>query len=106
LAVCLKIFQAVGAIMEVSFRKEVDLLRLGEGETFYGEGILAITKALLQSGVAYVGGYQGAPVSHLLDVMVQASDYLEELGVHVEACSNEASAAAMLGASINYPLRG
>ncbi len=92
--------------MEVSFRKEVDLLRLGEGETFYGEGILAITKALLQSGVAYVGGYQGAPVSHLLDVMVQASDYLEELGVHVEACSNEASAAAMLGASINYPLRG
>ena len=29
-----------------------------------------------------------------------------ELGVHVEACSNEASAAAMLGASIHYPLRG
>ncbi len=92
--------------MEVSFRKEVELLRLGEGETFYGEGILAITKALLQSGVAYVGGYQGAPVSHLLDVMVQASDYLQELGVHVEACSNEASAAAMLGASLHYPLRG
>lgn len=92
--------------MEVSFRKEVELLRLGEGETFYGEGILAITKGLLQSGVAYVGGYQGAPVSHLLDVMVQASDYLQELGVHVEACSNEASAAAMLGASLHYPLRG
>jgi indolepyruvate ferredoxin oxidoreductase alpha subunit len=29
-----------------------------------------------------------------------------ELGVHLETCSNEASAAAMLGASINYPLRG
>src|SRR5262249_25963566 len=28
------------------------------------------------------------------------------LGVHVETCTNEASAAAMLGASINYPLRG
>ncbi|HEY1231593.1 MAG TPA: thiamine pyrophosphate-dependent enzyme, partial [Ramlibacter sp.] len=76
------------------------------GETFHGEGILAITKALLQSGVSYVGGYQGAPVSHLLDVMVQAKPLMDELGVHVEACSNEASAAAMLGASIHYPLRG
>ena len=65
-----------------------------------------MTKALLQSGVSYVGGYQGAPVSHLLDVMVQARDYLDTLGVHVEACTNEASAAAMLGASINYPARG
>ncbi|MBK8071683.1 MAG: indolepyruvate ferredoxin oxidoreductase subunit alpha [Ramlibacter sp.] len=92
--------------MEVSFSKEIESLRLGAGDTFHGEGILAITKALLQSGVAYVGGYQGAPVSHLLDVMVQAKPYMDELGVHVEACSNEASAAAMLGASIHYPLRG
>lgn len=92
--------------MEVSFGKEIESLRLGDGQTFHGEGILAITKALLQSGVAYVGGYQGAPVSHLLDVMVQAKGYMDELGVHVEACSNEASAAAMLGASIHYPLRG
>jgi len=92
--------------MERSFKKEVQSLRLGDGETFHGEGILAVTKALLQSGVSYVGGYQGAPVSHLLDVMVDAEDYLKELGVHVEACTNEASAAAMLGASINYPIRG
>ncbi|NVM86519.1 indolepyruvate ferredoxin oxidoreductase alpha subunit [Variovorax sp. SG517] len=92
--------------MEVSFSKEVEMLRLGAGDTFHGEGILAITKGLLQSGVAYVGGYQGAPVSHLLDVMVQGKAYMDELGVHVEACSNEASAAAMLGASIHYPLRG
>ena len=91
---------------ERSFAKEVEALKLGDGETFRGEGILAVTKALLQSGVAYVGGYQGAPVSHLLDVMVQAKEYLDELGVHVEACTNEASAAAMLGASINYPMRG
>jgi indolepyruvate ferredoxin oxidoreductase alpha subunit len=89
--------------MEVSFSKEVEMLRLGAGDTFHGEGILAITKGLLQSGVAYVGGYQGAPVSHLLDVMVQGKAYMDELGVHVEACSNEASAAAMLGASIHYP---
>ena len=92
--------------LEVSFGKEIEWLRLGAGDTFHGEGILAITKALLQSGVAYIGGYQGAPVSHLLDVMVQAKGYMDELGVHVEACSNEASAAAMLGASIHYPLRG
>src|SRR6187455_2896736 len=92
--------------MEVSFSKEVQELRLGEGDTFHGEGILAVTKALLQSGVSYVGGYQGAPVSHLLDVMVDAEDYLKELGVHVETCTNEAAAAAMLGASINYPIRG
>src|SRR6476661_8001648 len=91
---------------ERSFAREVEALKLGEGETFRGEGILAVTKALLQSGVAYVGGYQGAPVSHLLDVLVQAREYLAELGVHVEACANEASAAAMLGASIHYPLRG
>jgi indolepyruvate ferredoxin oxidoreductase, alpha subunit len=92
--------------LEVSFTQEIKSLRKGAGDTFHGEGILAITKGLLQSGVAYVGGYQGAPVSHLLDVMVQAKDYMDELGVHVEACSNEASAAAMLGASIHYSLRG
>ena len=92
--------------MERQFTKEIESLRLGDGATFHGEGILAVTKALLQSGVSYVGGYQGAPVSHLLDVMVQARDYLDDLGVHVEACTSEASAAAMLGASINYPARG
>ena len=91
---------------ERSFRKEVEALKLGDGETFRGEGILAVTKALLQSGVAYVGGYQGAPVSHLLDVLVDAEDIMAELGVHLETCTNEASAAAMLGASISYPLRG
>jgi len=92
--------------MEVQFTREVGQLRLGTGSEFHGDGILAIAKGLLQAGVAYVGGYQGAPVSHLLDVMVQAKPYLDELGVHVQACSNEASAAAMLGASIHYPLRG
>src|ERR1700687_3065572 len=92
--------------MERSFKKEVQALRLGDGEIFHGEGILAVTKALLQSGVSYVGGYQGAPVSHLLDVLVDAQDIMSELGVHLETCTNEASAAAMLGASINYPLRG
>ena len=92
--------------MERSFAHEVAQLRLGDGEVFHGEGILAVTKALLQSGVAYVGGYQGSPISHLLDVMIQSSDLLDELGVHLETPTGEAATAAMLGASINYPLRG
>ncbi|MGQ3082020.1 MAG: thiamine pyrophosphate-dependent enzyme [Hydrogenophaga sp.] len=92
--------------MERSFHSEIEALKLGQGETFQGEGILAVTKALLQSGVTYVGGYQGSPISHLLDVMVQAKPYMDELGVHVEACTNESSAAAMLAASIMYPVRG
>ncbi|HEY1291240.1 MAG TPA: indolepyruvate ferredoxin oxidoreductase subunit alpha [Burkholderiales bacterium] len=92
--------------MERSFKAEVEKLKLGEGETFHGEAILAVTKALLQSGVAYVGGYQGAPVSHVMDVLNDARDILDGLGVHVETNANEAGAAAMLGASINYPMRG
>ncbi len=92
--------------MERSFKEEVEKLRLGDGQTFHGEAILAVTKALLQSGVAYVGGYQGAPVSHVMDVLNDARDILDELGVHVETNANEAGAAAMLGASINYPMRG
>ncbi len=91
---------------ERSFAREVQSLRLGRGAEFRGEGILAVTKALLQSGVAYVGGYQGAPISHLMDVLSDAQDILGELGVHFESSASEATAAAMLAASINYPLRG
>jgi len=91
---------------ERSFAKEVEDLRIGAGESFYGEGILAVTKALLQSGVSYVGGYQGAPISHLMDVLSDAQDILGELKVHFEASASEAAAAAMLAASVNYPLRG
>lgn len=91
---------------ERSFKSEVKKLTAGEGETFTGEGILAVTKALLQSGVAYIGGYQGSPISHLMDVFADASELLESLGVHYEASASEASAAAMLAASVNYPLRG
>jgi indolepyruvate ferredoxin oxidoreductase alpha subunit len=91
---------------ERSFVKEVEKLRLGAGETFTGEGILAITKALLENGVGYVGGYQGAPISHLMDVLADAQDILGELGVHFEASASEATATAMLAASVHYPIRG
>jgi indolepyruvate ferredoxin oxidoreductase alpha subunit len=91
---------------ERSFRDEIGKLRLGAGEEFHGEGILAVTKALLQSGVSYISGYQGAPISHLVDVLSDANEMLEELGVRFEASANEAAAAAALAASVNYPLRG
>src|SRR5713101_5260767 len=92
--------------MERSFKKEIEALKLGDGEMFRGEGILAITKALLQSGVSYVGGYQGAPISHLMDVLSDARDVLDELGVHFENSASEAAAAATLAASVHYPIRG
>jgi len=88
------------------FKKEVQKLYLGEGQEFRGEGILAVTKALLQSGCSYVAGYQGAPISHLMDVLTDANDILMELGVHFEHSASEATAAATLAASVNYPLRG
>jgi indolepyruvate ferredoxin oxidoreductase alpha subunit len=91
---------------ERSFAREVEDLKLGEGDIFRGEGILAITKALLQSGVSYVGGYQGSPISHLMDVLADAKDVMEDLGVHFETSASEAAAAAMLSASVMYPVRG
>ena len=91
---------------ERSFATEVQELRLRNGEEFRGEGILAVTKGLLQSGVAYVGGYQGAPISHLMDVLGDAQDILDELGVYFENSASEATAAASLAASVHYPLRG
>ncbi|MCD1634401.1 indolepyruvate ferredoxin oxidoreductase subunit alpha [Martelella mediterranea] len=91
---------------ERSFAKEVQDLKLGEGDVFRGEGILAITKALLQSGISYVGGYPGSPISHLMDVLADADEILEELGVNFQSMANEATAAAMLSASVMYPLRG
>src|SRR5262249_13883437 len=91
---------------ERSFVKEVEKLRLGAGATFTGEGILAITKALLECGVGYVGGYQGAPISHLMDVLADAQDILADLGVRFTTSASEAAAAAMLSASVMYPIRG
>ena len=91
---------------ERSFTEEVKKLRLGAGEVFSGEGILAVTKALLESGVAYVAGYQGAPISHLMDVLADAQDILSEHGIRFESSASEATAAATLAASVNYPLRG
>ncbi|WMS42135.1 indolepyruvate ferredoxin oxidoreductase subunit alpha [Acuticoccus sp. MNP-M23] len=91
---------------ERSFAKEVQQLKIGAGEEFRGEGILAITKALLENGVGYVAGYQGAPISHLMDVLADAEEIMADLGVHLEASASEAAAGATLAASVHYPIRG
>src|SRR6185369_15242933 len=91
---------------ERSFAKEVQALKLGQGDVFEGEGILAVTKAALQAGVSYVGGYQGSPVADLAVVHTESKEIMDQYGVHLEICANEAGAAAMLAASIHYPIRG
>ncbi len=91
---------------ERSFAREVQDLKLSAGEEFRGEGILAVTKALLQSGVGYVAGYQGAPISHLMDVLSDAQGIMADLGVHFEFSASEAAAASTLAASVMYPIRG
>src|SRR6185312_5280521 len=42
-----------------------------------------------------------------LDVLADANEsLLRPMGVYLDASANEAAAAALLGASINYPMRG
>jgi indolepyruvate ferredoxin oxidoreductase alpha subunit len=91
---------------ERSFAREVQQLRVPAGTEFRGEGILAVTKALLECGVGYVTGYQGSPISHLMDVLADAQPILADLGVYFEPAASEAAAAAALAASVNYPVRG
>jgi indolepyruvate ferredoxin oxidoreductase alpha subunit len=91
---------------ERSFAREVGQLKVPAGTEFRGEGILAVTKALLEAGVGYVTGYQGSPISHLMDVLADAQPILNELGVYFEPAASEAAAAASLSASVNYPVRG
>ena len=91
---------------ERSFKKEVEQLLVPAGTVFRGEGILAVTKALLECGVGYVAGYQGAPISHLMDVLADARPILDQMGVHFESSASEACAAATLAPSMTYPIRG
>src|SRR4029453_3959624 len=79
---------------ERSFAEDVKQLGYGAGDILKGEGILAITKALLQSGVSYVGGYPGAPISHLLDVMADANEsLLTPMGIYFELSGSRRAAA-------------
>ncbi|MGI9553574.1 MAG: thiamine pyrophosphate-dependent enzyme [Thermodesulfobacteriota bacterium] len=91
-----------------SYSKEfIDQLNYGEGRTLYGDTPLAIVKAFLQSGVSYLGGYPGSPTAGLIDAISDAYEpVLKEKGVYFDCSGNEASAASLLSASINHPVRG
>jgi indolepyruvate ferredoxin oxidoreductase alpha subunit len=59
-------------------------------------------QGLLENGVGYVAGYQGAPISHLMDVLADAPTILGEVGMHFASSANEAAATT----SALYPIRG
>ena len=70
---------------------------------FRGEGIPAITKALLENRVGYFADYQWGADLPPMDVLAEAADILAELGVHFESSANEAAAAAALATSAGSP---
>jgi indolepyruvate ferredoxin oxidoreductase, alpha subunit len=94
--------------MGSNYPKEIiEQLKYGHGKTFYGDATLVILKALLQSGVSYLGGYPGSPTAGLIDAISDAYEpVLKQMGIYFDCSGNEASAAALLSASINYPIRG
>lgn len=88
-------------------KEDLAQLRFGKGTELSGDGSLIVLKALLESGVAYLGGYPGAPTSSLYDAIADAyHDVLEPMGVYFEGSGNEAAAGALLSLSVHYPVRG
>jgi len=63
-----------------------------------GEGILAVTKAILQSGVAMSRLSGRAPGLAISSTCWWITGLLDELGVHLETCTTNPRAAALLGA--------
>ncbi len=90
------------------YSKEIiEQLNLGEGKILYGDTPLVILKAFLQSGVSYLGGYPGSPTAGIIDAISDAYEpVLKNRGIYFDSSGNEASAAALLSASISYPIRG
>ncbi len=88
-------------------REYLEQLKLGKGGVLVGDTALIILKALLESGVSYLGGYPGAPTSSLHDAIADAyEEILRPMGVYFEGSGNEAAAAAMLEASVHTRMRG
>jgi len=82
---------------ERSFTAEVRALRLGDGEICpRARGILPSPRAILQSGVPMSAAIRARPFSHLVDVLVESQDLLDELGVHLETAPTNSSAARFL----------
>ena len=82
-------------------------LNYSEGQMLYGDTPLVMVKSFLQSGISYLGGYPGSPTASLIDAISEAYDpILKEKGIYFDCSGNEASAASLMAASINYPIRG
>jgi indolepyruvate ferredoxin oxidoreductase alpha subunit len=82
-------------------------LKLGNREVMQADAGLLLLKGLLQSGVAYLGGYPGAPTSTLFDAIADSYEpVLKDIGVYFDNSGNEAAAAAMLQISVDHPIRG
>ncbi len=86
--------------------ERLEKLSLGQGQSLQGDIGVALAKSLLQSGVSYIGTVTGGVLSSLNTALAEARPMLHELGVQHQSCCDAAAAAAMLAASINYPLRG
>ncbi|MDV2495592.1 MAG: indolepyruvate ferredoxin oxidoreductase subunit alpha [bacterium] len=94
-------------MIAIEGRRAIDQLLFGAGQTLQGDGALILTKALLENGVGYLGGYPGSPVAHLLDLFAEAYEpILRDMGIYVEMSNNEASAASLLTTSVTHPIRG
>ena len=88
-------------------KESLEQLKLGNGEILFGDTPLVLLKSFLQSGISYLGGYPGSPTAGLIDVISAAYEpILREKGIYFDCSGNEASAAALLSASISYPIRG
>ena len=82
-------------------------LRYGDGQVLTGDTALVVLKALLESGVSYLGGYPGSPTASLYDAQTDSyDDLLKPMGIYFEGSGNEASAASLIASSINHPMRG
>ena len=85
----------------------IEQLKYGEGEILSGDAALVVLKSLLQSGVSYLGGYPGSPTAGIIDAIQDAHEsIIKDMGIYFDCSGNEASAAALVSASINYPIRG
>jgi hypothetical protein len=73
-----------GSWQNAASRPKVEDLKLGAGRDLHRRGHPGHHQGAAGIGVGYVGGYQGAPISHLMDVLADAEELLADLGVRFE----------------------
>jgi indolepyruvate ferredoxin oxidoreductase, alpha subunit len=76
---------------------------MGSGDEFAGTGILAVTKALLQSGVACVAGDQGSPIAHRIGVAAYAQHIRAEMVPSLRGALGRATRTVYAAAKASRP---